>query len=58
MVHHIVELSEDKGKAYDADNLISLCNSCHADTHSRYAVDKKMEQSRLVKLVLNRGRGG
>jgi 5-methylcytosine-specific restriction protein A len=32
-VHHIIELSEDITKAYDLDNLQSICHSCHMQHH-------------------------
>jgi len=31
-VHHIVSLAEDSSLAYDLDNLITLCRSCHIKT--------------------------
>lgn len=33
-VHHIIEYQIDKSKALDADNLISVCASCHNKIHS------------------------
>ena len=47
-VHHIVELDEsnvnDPSIALNADNLISLCRSCHKARHStnskRYTIDE------------------
>ena len=33
IVHHIVEVSQDKSKALDIDNLQTLCRKCHAITH-------------------------
>lgn len=32
-VHHIIELAEDITKAYDLDNLESICHSCHMKSH-------------------------
>lgn len=34
-VHHIIELQDDATKAYDTDNLISLCIYCHNDVHGK-----------------------
>ena len=28
-IHHIVKLSEDPGKKFEADNLMALCATCH-----------------------------
>lgn len=32
-VHHIIELKDDITKAYDLDNLESICHSCHMKEH-------------------------
>lgn len=32
-VHHIIELAEDITKAYDLENLESICHSCHMQNH-------------------------
>lgn len=32
-IHHIIELSEDIRKAYDIENLVSLCRDCHFAVH-------------------------
>lgn len=57
MVHHIVEVSEDKSKAYDVNNLIGLCNSCHATVHSEYENKKKLMQEKLKELITAKGEG-
>lgn len=54
MVHHIVEVSEDKRTAYDVDNLISLCNACHANVHAAYREDSGRERVRLRSLLPER----
>ena len=41
--HHIVPLIEDPAKAYDLDNLASLCSACHAEVERR---ERKGEQTR------------
>lgn len=35
-VDHIVEVSDDASKAYDWDNLRSLCRKCHNARHERF----------------------
>lgn len=35
MVHHIVELRDDWSKRLQADNLVSLCQSCHNKVHAK-----------------------
>jgi len=32
--HHIIPLAQDRSKAYDVDNGVTLCTSCHEDRHS------------------------
>ena len=32
-VHHIIELKDDITKAYELDNLESICHSCHMKEH-------------------------
>ena len=32
-VHHIIELKDDVTKAYELDNLESICHSCHMKEH-------------------------
>lgn len=36
MVHHIIEPENDMSLAYNKDNLISLCESCHQHVHREY----------------------
>lgn len=48
LVHHIVELNEDKSKAYDLDNLIPVSDLAHREIHSRYkSEDIKQVQAEL-----------
>lgn len=54
MVHHIVEVAEDKRTAYDVDNLISLCNACHANVHAAYTDSRESERRRLRSLLPER----
>ena len=52
VVHHIVELKEDKDKAYVPTNLISLCNKCHGRVHAIYKTTDKLKiQDRLERLA-------
>lgn len=32
-VHHVIEISVDRSKALDVDNLQSLCSPCHTRLH-------------------------
>ena len=34
-VHHKIPIKEDISKAYDEDNLICLCRSCHIEAHKQ-----------------------
>jgi 5-methylcytosine-specific restriction endonuclease McrA len=47
MVHHIVELKDNKCKALDADNLISLCNPCHNKEHPDRGSKKAQKKSKI-----------
>lgn len=54
LVHHIVEVNEDVSKAYDINNLISVCRCCHNDIHVAYHKsdkDKKDMQEMLIELI-------
>lgn len=48
MIHHVIEIEEDKTKCYDIDNLIPVCDAAHREIHSRYKIeDKKKVQEEL-----------
>lgn len=48
VVHHIVEVSQNKNLAYELSNLIPLCVEAHAEIHKRYNnEDIKKVQSEL-----------
>jgi len=50
--HHIIELTEDKSKAYELDNLIYLSDKTHKMVHIAYKNDNKKEmQQLLIKLI-------
>ena len=52
LVHHIVEVEEDSTLIYSADNLISLCESCHQQVHAEYRNGNKTElQTKLRTLT-------
>jgi 5-methylcytosine-specific restriction protein A len=57
VIHHIVELKEDKDKALDINNLICLCSSCHAKIHGEYnkSIDTKKVMQNKLKQLINRG---
>lgn len=50
MVHHIIELNENKNLAYEMDNLIPLCDEAHREIHSRY----KNEKIEVVQEILRK----
>lgn len=45
VVHHIIELKEDKSKAYDKDNLLCLCGKCHRYVHREYEKSEREKKS-------------
>ncbi len=57
--HHIIELTEDKSRAYDQTNLIFLSNKSHKKVHFFYKKseeDKKKMQT-LLFAILNKIKG-
>ena len=55
LVHHIIELKDDKSKALDSSNLICLCDSCHKIIHNKYNRDmnSKIEMQSLLFNILS-----
>ena len=56
IVHHIVPLEDNIDLACRYSNLITLCDSCHRQTHIKYDAssrEKKEEQIRLQQIVDN-----
>lgn len=53
ITHHIVPLKEDKSKALNSDNLLTMCHSCHDEVEEYYRIKrlKKPIQELLKKLV-------
>lgn len=54
VVHHIIELKESRELGLRTSNLLSLCNSCHQEIHSKYRkgmVTKRNAQEELFKLI-------
>ena len=47
VVHHIIEVWEDLSKAYDINNLESLCTKCHNKRHPEKA--KKIKKEMIKK---------
>ena len=48
MVHHIIEIEEDRTQQFELNNLIPLCDAAHREIHSRYKEeDKKAVQEEL-----------
>lgn len=58
LVHHIIELTEDKTQAYELSNLIPVSDIAHREIHKRYKDENLKEvqaelKSYLEKYVLN-----
>lgn len=51
LVHHIVEVEEDSTLVYSADNLISLCESCHQRVHAIYKTEGKADLQDKLKVL-------
>lgn len=53
VVHHIAPLEDNKAKAYQLNNLICLCESCHQLIHGQYKEPrgKKEVQAFLFSLI-------
>lgn len=56
VVHHIIELDDDFGRAYDTNNLICLCERCHKRVHKKYREGRKKEtQKELFEILRSQG---
>lgn len=51
LAHHIVEVTEDKEKAYDVNNLVWLTEASHAAIHKAYNISR-LEKIKMQKLLL------
>lgn len=63
LVHHIIEVEDDKEKkfVYDVDNLIALSDKAHREVHARYKkedISQVQEELRKYKRLYQEGRGG
>lgn len=60
LVHHIVELREDIGMAYDNNNLIPLSEETHNFVHNKYNSGKREKESmqKLLQSLLERWNRG
>ncbi|ABQ23670.1 HNH endonuclease [Clostridium kluyveri] len=47
-VHHIVELRKDLSKAFELDNLESICPACHNKEHPERNGSKKKKKRRDI----------
>ena len=58
--HHIVELTEDRSKAYDIDNLIYVGADSHQEIHKIYneSIDAKIKLQKRLQTFLAQYRGG
>jgi 5-methylcytosine-specific restriction protein A len=55
MVHHIVPIRDDKDKAVELENLLSLCNPCHNKVHGGKEKEKvKKRAARVIQSMANR----
>ncbi|CAH1230715.1 hypothetical protein PAECIP111891_06732 [Paenibacillus allorhizoplanae] len=55
MVHHIVPIRDDKDKALELENLLSLCNPCHNKVHGgKEKATTKKRAARVIQSVANR----
>ena len=52
--HHIVEISEDKNRSYDIDNLIWLSDSTHKTVHVAYNNGEKKEMQMILRKLIKR----
>lgn len=52
MVHHVIELKDDRSKGLELDNLRSLCNSCHEKHHNRSGGKQKKSVSNKIDIVV------
>ncbi|MGL6063753.1 MAG: HNH endonuclease [Fusobacteriaceae bacterium] len=55
IVHHIIEVDEDKDKRLDIDNLITLSDEAHREIHKLYIKDKEVIQGYLLDYLKGRG---
>lgn len=52
LVHHIIEINEDKTKAYELSNLIPVSDIAHREIHQRYKSENiKQVQAELMKYL-------
>ena len=51
VVHHIIEVDEDKEKSLSVDNLIYLSTQAHSHIHKLYKGDKRAIQKELSEMV-------
>lgn len=61
LAHHIIEVSEDMGRAYDPTNLFWLTDKSHQEVHALYKKNldsKKETQEKLFELNKNFAGGG
>ncbi len=50
VIHHIIELEEDKTKALDLNNLICVSAETHNYLHAQYKKNKKSMQKKLFEI--------
>lgn len=48
LIHHIIEVEEDRTKAFDVNNLIPVSDEAHREIHELYKTDKTAIQSELL----------
>ncbi len=51
VIHHIIEVEEDRRRAFDKDNLIFVSDQAHRTIHALYQKDKPKTQQILTALI-------
>jgi 5-methylcytosine-specific restriction endonuclease McrA len=54
MVHHIIELKENRELGLDEENLISLCDACHKKVHAKYRGQGKSLMQQILRSLFNK----
>lgn len=60
VIHHTIELKENKELRVDENNLIALCNSYHRTIHGKYkkGMVTKLETLKKLRELVSKGAGG
>lgn len=52
--HHVIEIAEDKDKAYRLDNLVWLSDSSHKEVHVAYKNGERKEMQKILNDLIKR----